>query len=234
MNSMRQLHEEVGMNLQHLETFLAAAREGSFTAAGEIVHLSQSAVSRQIQDLERELGVRLFERLGRRIALTAAGSELARRAPRLLQEAQNLGERLRDFSDDTAGELRVGGTITAMNSFLPTLVARLQQQEPTMALGLEPGYSAGLVSKLRANELDVAVLGGEVDGPDLVVECRVADEVVLVAAPAHSLVTGGPVPVTSLDGEDLVARPANADTQRLADAWFGAHDVRPSKILDLH
>jgi carbamoyl-phosphate synthase large subunit len=65
-------------------------------------------------------------------------------------------------------------------------------------------------------------------------DCRVADEVVLVAAPAHSLVTGGPVPVKSLDGEDLVARPANADTQRLADAWFGAHDVRPSKILDLH
>ena len=103
-----------------------------------------------------------------------------------------------------------------------------------MALGLEPGYSAGLVSKLRANELDIAVLGGEVGGPDLTVECRVADEIVLVAAPVHPLVTGRPVPVESLDGEDLVARPVNADTQRLADAWFGAHDVRPSKILDLH
>jgi DNA-binding transcriptional LysR family regulator len=221
------------VNLSQLETFLAVARSKSFTRAAEVVNLTQSAVSRQIQDLEESLGVQLFERLGRKISLTPAGTVLVEEATRLVQQAENLQQRLRDLGETAEGELRVGGSVTATNTFLPQLLARFRKRHPEVRLSLRPGYNRMLTSWLRNNELDVAVLGGSVERPDLAVECEVADELVVVGAAAHPLAERTRVPPQRLDRQDFVMRAKGAHSQLLADSWFETRGVRPNRVLEL-
>ena len=221
------------MNLYQLETFLAVIRCGSFTKAAEEVHLTQSAVSRQIQDLEKSFGVALFERLGRSISLTPAGEILSREAKKLLREAANLRERLHDHGGGSERRLRIGGTVSATNTFLPPVLAGMRCRTPDLELSLRPGYNSMLVAMLRDNELDVAVLGGTTEANDLVTESVVDDELVIVGAADHPLAEQGPVEAPQLHRQEMIARPRGAHSQTLAETWFGAHEIAPKPILEL-
>src|ERR1051325_3137568 len=98
------------LNYRHLKTFVVVAEAGGFASAQGRLHLSQPAASRQIQALEGELGIPLFDRVGREIKLTSEGEDLLRRSRRLLQDAESFGERARALRTGQAGALRVGGS----------------------------------------------------------------------------------------------------------------------------
>ena len=100
------------MNLRHLRAFVSIADAGGFARAANRMNLSQPALSRQIRALETELGVPLFDRLGRRVRLTSEGEDLLRRGRRLLTEADSLGERARLLKAGETGILRVGAHAT--------------------------------------------------------------------------------------------------------------------------
>src|SRR4029079_18054006 len=97
------------MNFRQLHTFVVIAAPGGFASAGERLHLSQPAASRQIQALEAELGIPLFDRVSRRLKLTSEGEDLLRRSRMLLHDAESLAERARARRSGHAGALRVGG-----------------------------------------------------------------------------------------------------------------------------
>src|SRR5512145_668909 len=96
------------MELHHLRTFVAIADAGGVGRAAAVLNLSQPALSRQIRGLEQALGVRLFDRIGRRIRLTSEGEDLLQRSRRLLADATSLGERARALKGGETGVLRVG------------------------------------------------------------------------------------------------------------------------------
>lgn len=100
------------LNFQHLRTFLTLAHVENFSRAGEQVGLSQSAVSRHIRALEDSLGLRLFERIGRRAVLTSAGRILRARMETLMREADTLPRVLKDLSEGIQGDIRIGACIT--------------------------------------------------------------------------------------------------------------------------
>jgi len=221
------------MNLDQLETFLAVARSGSFTKAGPLVHRTQSAVSRQIQELERTLSVALFDRLGKQVLLTDAGRTLLDNAPQLLRQAESLRERLRDIGQGLSGQLRLGATVSAANTFMPDVMARFRRRYPTVGLSLMPGQSGGLTDKLRRNEIDIGILGSEAAEPDLTICHRITDELVLVAAPDCPLVRRKSVKPKELDGADFILREPGSDSRRLVDAWLVEHRVTVKTLLDL-
>src|SRR4029077_12497036 len=105
-------------NLGHLRTFVAVVDAGGVHRAAVQLHLSQPAVSRQIQSLESELGVPLFDRVGRRVQLTSEGEDLLRGSRRLLAEAESLAERAGALRKGETGILRVGATPQAIESTL--------------------------------------------------------------------------------------------------------------------
>lgn len=111
------------MDFGHLRTFVAIVDSGGVHRAAARLHLSQPAVSRQLQALESDLGVPLFDRIGRRVQLTSEGEDLLRRSRRLLQEADSFGERARALKGGHAGTLRVAGSTqhieTVLADFLP-------------------------------------------------------------------------------------------------------------------
>ena len=194
------------MNLAQLDTFLAVARTGSFTKAAELVHLTQSAVSRQMQDLEESLGVRLFERLGRTITLTPQGSILVEQGTRLLQDVKNVKDRLRDLDEEISGDLRVGASVTAANTFLPAALSAYRRRYPGVNLSLQPGHSMSLWARIRSNDLDVAITGPVEEQPDLDSCLALEDELVLVSAPDHFLAKRESLQPAELNGVSFISR----------------------------
>src|SRR3977135_2012240 len=126
------------MNLQHLRAFAALVDHGGVARAAARLHLSQPALSRQIQALEAELGVPLFDRIGRRVQLTSEGEERLRCGRRLRAEADSLGERARSLKTGETGILRVGATPQVIENLLAGFLTQYRRHHP----GLEGALAA--------------------------------------------------------------------------------------------
>ena len=131
---MQLLHESKmgrAMNFRQLKTLITIADAGGFALAIGRLHLSQPAASRQIQALEAELGVPLFDRVGRRFRLTAEGEEVVRRGRRLLQEADSLRDRANAMKSGLTGTLRVGGSPQSIETVLAPFVRHFRRRHPS-------------------------------------------------------------------------------------------------------
>lgn len=221
------------MNLAQVATFLAVARTESFTKAGRQVHLSQSAVSRQIQDLEKSLCVQLFERFGSRVFLTTAGRTLRDEAPRLLRQVEKMRQQLKDIGQGNSGDIRVGVTVSVANTFLAPVLARFRQGNRSANLSLQLGHSLALLENLRQNEIDVAIVGSPADRADLEVCLRIHDELVLVAAPDHPLAEKKELSPNRLDGVEFIFREFGSDSRALVEKWLEKRGVVVKTLMAL-
>jgi DNA-binding transcriptional LysR family regulator len=118
------------MELRHLRYFVAVADAGNVSRAAQRLNITQPALSRQIQDLEREFACRLFDRIGRRIILTRDGEEILERTRRLLADAEALGERARALAGGEAGVLRIGAVPQFIETALPEVLTRYALTHP--------------------------------------------------------------------------------------------------------
>src|SRR4029077_9909835 len=152
---MLNLHRNLpDIDFGHLRTFLALAHVANFSDTGRRVGLSQSAVSRHIRGLEEMLGVRLFDRLGRRAVLTSAGRALRTRLQTLMREAEALPRVIRDLAEGVGGDLRIGASITAANAIVPPVLGAYRRRYPNVELALQPGKSAHVLETMESGEID--------------------------------------------------------------------------------
>src|SRR5256885_3359636 len=128
--------------LRQFEVFLAVAKAGSFRAAAEAMHLSQPALSQHVAEVERELGTRLFDRLGRKVALTEAGRVLEEHAHRLFASLASAREAVAHISGPKRASLVLGASTTPGNYVLPGLIAALPETFPPGALSPRTANSA--------------------------------------------------------------------------------------------
>jgi len=216
-----------------LRTFLAVARSGSFTKGAAVVCLTQSAVSRQMKDLEHSLGVKIFERFGRGIHLTVAGRTLVCHAEKMLLQAEDARRALDEIEDGQAGELRVGATITAANYLLPEMLAAYRRKFPRIRLVLGPASSARLLKQLHRNELDLAVVGNVPRDPDLRIWGTIKDEIVMVAPPEHTLAGRRKVPPERIAEQDMILRESASDTRRLVERWANESGISLRVLMNM-
>ena len=210
------------MNLKHLETFAWIARLGSFSAAAERLGTSQPAVSMRIAELERTLGTKLFDRAGRSARITPKGRELIDYAERILSLASEAEDRLGDLRS-VSGRLRLGVSETVALTWLPHLVARLNETYPHLMIDLDIDLTNGLWRKLRAAELDLAMLPGPAFGADLVTHYLGSAEYAWMASPRLD------IPRRPLTPADLAAVPIitlspDSNLHDVIETWF--HDKR--------
>src|SRR5262245_5207482 len=149
------------MNFRHLRAFATIADVGGFARAAARLNLSQPALSRQIHALEAELGVRLFDRTGRRVQLTSEGEDLLRRSRRLLTEVESLGERARALKAGQTGVLRVGTTPQAIESLLVGFLAGYQARHPGVEVHLAEDGGAQLPARLERGEVHVSIMAAD-------------------------------------------------------------------------
>ncbi len=141
-----------------LNAFIAVAEERHFGRAAERLNLSQPPVSQRVRQLEEGLGVQLFVRSTRHVALTPAGTELYRRAIRLMQDAAAAEAAVKRFAAGKQGELRIGFTRTAASQLLPRLLTHYHDHQPGIGLHLHEDWSAQLLDLLVHEKIDIALL----------------------------------------------------------------------------
>jgi DNA-binding transcriptional LysR family regulator len=220
------------IDLRHLRTFVALAQLGNFSQTGERVGLSQSAVSRHIRGLEDVLGVRLFERLGRRAVLTSAGQTLRTRLQILMREADSLPRVIRDLAEGVRGDVRIGASITAAHAILPPFLGAYRRRYPRVALALQPGNSVWVLELLARGEIDLALVGSDALPPGASVLAEIPDEVLLIAPRTHPF-AGRRLRSADLAACDFIHRDAASDTRALVASWFQAEGVQPRTVMEV-
>ena len=146
------------MNLRYLHTFVAVADAGGVRRAATRVNLSQPATSRQLHALEVELGVPLFDRIGRRLQLTSEGEDLLQRSRRLLSDAQAIGERARALKSGETGVLRVGATPQLIESMMVAFLAQHRRRHPGVEVQLIEDGGIRLPIRLERRDMHVATI----------------------------------------------------------------------------
>lgn len=193
------------VTLRQLQYVVAVAAKKSFRKAAEACRVAQPSLSAQVAQVEELLGVQLFERDQRHVALTPAGEVLVARAQALLQAADALVESARSLGDPLAGTLRVGVIPTVGPYLLPELAPLLRERLPRLSFVWVEEKTHVLLGRLAAGELDAALLADTDELGDLPGVVLGKDPFVLAAAPSHPLAQDrSPVLAESLDGEPLL------------------------------
>lgn len=193
------------VTLRQLQYVAAVAETRSFRRAAEACGVSQPSLSAQVQEAERALGVRFFERDRRHVLVTAAGEALLARARRLLLEADDLVEEARLHADPLSGTLRIGVIPTVGPYLLPRATPALRSALPALLVLWDEDRTAALVRRVSSGELDAALLAREADLDDLVQTELAVDPFVLAAPPGHPLARGaGPVRPADLRGQSVL------------------------------
>ena len=220
------------MELRQLETFRVVAAQLSFTRAAAALDYAQSSVTAQIQSLESELGVRLFDRLGRRVALTDAGERLLEYAERLLRLADEARAALADGAEP-AGTLTIGAPETIMTYRLPSVLRRFRTRFPRVRLVFRPTSNADIPRAIGDGTLDVGfALGEPLQVSGLAVEALYAEPLAIVVAPEHPLAHVAQVAPADLQRETLLlTRPGCGYRARFASVLAGS-GIQTAGTLD--
>jgi DNA-binding transcriptional LysR family regulator len=205
--------------------FLAVAEESSFTRAGERLHVSQSAISRQIGLLEMELGGPLFHRDGRRVSLTHSGEILVQTAYNLFREMQRVVEQLSDVHELRRGRLRLAGGMSVCMYVLPRLLKRYRRLYPDVDVRVTSGSSEVILRKLRSHEMDLALLTLPVIAKDLEVIPVLKEEMVVVTAPRHPLARKRFVDARDIGKFPLILYEAGSRTRETIENFLREENV---------
>ena len=146
------------MNLRYLRTFVGIAEAGTMARAGARLNVSQPAASRQILALEAELGVRLFDRIGRRLRLSSEGEDLLRQSRRLLMEAELLNERARTLKGGHTGILRVGATPMVIENTLSPFLSQYRLRHPGVEVHFVEDGGLRLPGRLEHGDVHLALI----------------------------------------------------------------------------
>ena len=173
--------------LRQLNTFTTVARLGSLSAAARELHISQPAVSMQLRDLEEQCGVALYERAGRKIALTDAGLEIVKCGAAVCEHLRETEEKLADMLGLKTGLLRLDAVTTA-KYFAPALLAAFQRQYEAISIRFSVGNREEITRRLSENECDLVIMGRPPKIKDVVAQPFAPHPLVFVAAASHPLV----------------------------------------------
>ncbi|MDA8425963.1 MAG: LysR family transcriptional regulator [Treponema sp.] len=199
------------MTLRHFRIFLAVCELESMTAAAERLGMTQPPVSQSIAELERHYGVRLFERLGRRIKVSSEGEVLRSYAAETLRLVDEAERGLFDLQD--SGSLRVGASMTVGTALLPRILEELKARMPRLRLYLAVDNTAAIVAKLQAAELDIGFVEGMGERPEVLAEALYEDELALICSPRHELAAASRLRPEDLAGRGFVVREEGSGTR---------------------
>ncbi len=221
------------MDLRQLEMFQAVAEAESFTRAGERLHVSQSAVSRQIKLLEEELGDQVFKRISKRVYLTRTGEILLQHTRRIFGEVRQLETEISDLTRLTKGPLRIGGGMSVCTYLFPALLKQYHTLHPGIELMIVTGTNEEILRALRHNEVDLTLLSLPFGDADLEVIPAVTEELVLVAEPRHPLMQTSSVKLKDLAAYPFIHFEKGSNTRRTIDDILRKAGVRLSSMMEL-
>ena len=200
---------------RRLQVFHAVAELKSFTRAGQRLHMTQPAVTFQIRQLEAHFNTRLFDRDHNRIELTAAGRRVEEYARRILALYSEMDGSIRELTNDMAGTLMLGASMTIAEYDLPRLLVRFKQQFPEVNVKLLVSNTDGIVHMVAENRIDVGLVEGPVHNRNLAVRRYDADKLVVALSAGHPLAGETRIPFETLRGMPLILREEGSGTREV-------------------
>lgn len=221
------------MELQHLRHFVAVAREGSITRAAATLFIAQPTLSIQIRKLEQELGTPLFERLARRVVLTAAGEAFLEHAERVLSEVERGRERVEEVAGGRRGRVAVGVLPSVGAHLLPAVLAEFRAEHPAIAVRLvEHDVSREFEQLVQAGELDLAITRMPVTLTGLGSRVLVREPILLLVPPDHRLRGRESVRLTEVADDDFVCMRSGYGLRELADQLCAIAGFTPRVAME--
>jgi DNA-binding transcriptional LysR family regulator len=220
------------MDLRQLEIIRAIADAGSFTAAGEKLHVSQSAISRQILLLEAELGETVFHRIGRRIRITPAGESLLQLSHRVFQDLHDTVAGISDRQESLKGTMRLVGGMTVCLYVFPALLAEVRRTHPSLDLKVSVGSADRSVAMLRSGGADLGLVTLPVEATDLVSVPVLQEELLLITYPAHPFAKKRQILAADLNRQPFILFEAGSVTRRLVDEFFTRERIAPDVVME--
>jgi DNA-binding transcriptional LysR family regulator len=227
------------MTLDQLEIFLAVAQHLHFTRAAEALYITQPSVSAAIQSLEKQYGVELFNRVGRRVELTQAGQLLQSEAQKVLDQVALVERGLRELNDLQRGELNLGASQTIGNYWLPSFISRFKRQYPNIRVQCTLGNTEAIATGTATGLFDLGLVEGLVK-PELAacLEQRVigGDRLQIVVGRTHPWFKRKTIALTDLASTPWVLRePGSGTRQQFEQALhqWGIHFEELTIILEM-
>ncbi|UWX92160.1 LysR family transcriptional regulator [Enterobacter mori] len=220
------------LNLGYLATFRLVIQRGSFSAAADVLGISQPAVSLQIRQLEQFLQTRLVERTGRGIKATAAGQALLIHGERIEQAVDETLRSVSAFNHDVSGTITLGTGATACIHLLPPLLQQLRSDYPLLRVGVTTGNTLDIVRAIEENRLDMGLVTLPVSGRALDVMPVMDEEFVFIASLEQQAMFTDLRP-DALHTQPLIAFESGSGTRALIDGWFEASGLTIAPAMQL-
>lgn len=221
------------MDFPRLWVFRAVARHLSFSRAADDLQLSQPAVSKHIRQLEAELGVQLFHRLGNRVELTDAGRIVADYTQRVAVLTEDVRRVLSELAGLQRGYLRLGASTTPGLYLLPAVLARFQKKYPDLDTTLAIINSVEVTRRVLSGEFDLGFVGAAIDAPGLQIRPLVDDEIVLIVPAGHVLVKQHTFALEMLGQETLIVREPGSATRQITEAHLAQLGLTPKRVVEM-
>jgi len=221
----------VKYTLRQLEIFVAVSRTESVSRAAELLYLSQSATSTSLGEFERQFDLQLFDRVGKSLSINETGRQLLPRAVELLDRAKEIEAQLSGHAG--FGEMHIGATLTVGNYLATLLVARFLQEHPESSIQLQVHNTKTIVQQIANHELDLGMIEGDCNHPDIEVQPWIADDLAIFSAPNHPLAKQKNIGIDTLLNESWILREKGSGTRDTFDRAFQNYHAKLKIRLEL-
>ncbi len=221
------------MEVRDLQVFISVAKHLNYTRAGEEVHLSQPSVSVRIKQLESQLGVKLFEQLGKKVALTEAGQLLVPYANRVIRAVEDARLAIEELQGLDRGSLRIGASTTPGMYIIPRTIARFKEFHPQIEVHLGIRDTREIEDGVIRNEFDFGFVGGHLAGDEVDVLPWLTDELVLIVPPRHRLASKKIVKRDDLVNEKFIGRESGSATRATVADRLKEWEIQLETVMEM-
>jgi DNA-binding transcriptional LysR family regulator len=219
-----------------LKVFCTVADTKSFSKTSEIIHLTQPAVSLQIQALEEKYETKLFDRSSSTVTLTPSGEILYKYAKEILALYSSAEKAIGKQTGIIKGSLTIGAGSNIGNYILPSVITEFQNMHPKIKLYLLVGNTKRVMELLNAGNIDLGLVEGDVAKQKMIVKKLISDELLLIVSPGHPWAKRKEVSISELAKEPFIIREAGSGTRQIIEKFLGRHglslhDMRISTVL---
>lgn len=224
----------ITLEIRHLKTFSVIVKTGSFIQASKLLGYAQPTVTTHIQALEKELNIKLFERLGHNIKITHEGEQLLHYVENILRYSEEAKSAL--SSPETAsGKIVIGANQSFCVDRLPLILKQYLHNFPNVDINLKFGTVNGIHEQLQDNTVDIALfLTKQISFPDLIIENLLPEPVVVVAAPDHPFSAHTSADIRSFENQNLILTQEGCTYRAMIDDLLRKTDTRPKSMIEIN
>lgn len=203
------------MNIRHLKIFITVADCGKMSVAAEKLYISQPSVSQAIKEIEDYYGIKLFERLSKKLYITENGRLLLKYARHIVQSFDEMEAHLKNTGENIS--LRIGATVTVGTKLLSDIISRFEKNYKDVDTKITINNTNVIENLILNSDLDIGIVEGYVDNKDIIKKPIYKDNMVLVAGRNHKFYNRGTITIEELNGEDMIFREPESGSRQIFD-----------------